>query len=68
VKEYIKEFYRLNIRDGHKETDEEKVSWYISGLTYEIHDEISMTMMRTGEDYYQVALKAEEKLARKKSQ
>jgi hypothetical protein len=68
IKEYIKEFYRLNIRVGHHEIDEEKVSRYINSLRYEIQDEISMVTMRTVEDAYQVALKAKEKLARKKSQ
>jgi hypothetical protein len=50
VKKYTKEFYKLNIRAGHRENDEEKVSRYINGLWYEIQDEISMIMMRTLED------------------
>jgi hypothetical protein len=68
VKEYTEEFYKLNIRAGHMENDEEKVARYINGLRYEIQDEISMMTMRTVEDAYQVALKVEEKLARKQSQ
>jgi hypothetical protein len=36
VKEYTKEFYKLNIRDGKRERDEEKVSRYINGLRYDI--------------------------------
>jgi hypothetical protein len=36
VKEYTEEFYRLNIRTGQREKDEEKVSKYINGLRYEI--------------------------------
>jgi hypothetical protein len=68
VKEYTEEFYRLNIRAGHRESDEEKVSRYINGLRYEIQDEINMMMMRMVEDAYQVALKAEEKLAKKQIQ
>jgi hypothetical protein len=55
VKEYTEEFYRLNIRAGHRESDEEKVSRYINGMRYEIQDEINMMMMRTVEDAYQVA-------------
>jgi hypothetical protein len=58
----------LNIRAGHRESDEEKVSRYINGLRYEIQDEINMVTMRTVEDAYQDALKEEEKLARKKIQ
>jgi hypothetical protein len=65
VKEYTEEFYKLNIRAGHRENDEEKVARYINGLRYEIQDDINMIMMRNVEDYYQVALKEEEKLARK---
>jgi hypothetical protein len=47
VKEYTEEFYKLNIRAGHRENDEEKVSRYINGLRYEIQDEINMMTMRT---------------------
>jgi hypothetical protein len=68
VKEYTEEFYRLNIRTGQREKDDEKVSRYINGLRYEIQDEINMMTVRTVEDAYQIALKAEEKLARKQSQ
>jgi hypothetical protein len=68
VKEYTKEFYRLNIREGHRKSDEEKVSRYINGLRYEIQEEINMMTIRTVEDAYQSTLKAEEKLARKQSQ
>jgi hypothetical protein len=36
VKEYIEEFYRLNIRNGQKEKDDEKVVRYINVLRYDI--------------------------------
>jgi hypothetical protein len=65
VKAYIEEFYRLNIRAGHKENEDEKKSRYINGLRYEIQEEISMMSVSKVEDAYQVALKDEEKLARK---
>jgi uncharacterized protein YjbK len=68
VKEYTEEFYRLNIRAGHRESNDEKVAKYINGLRYEIQDEMSMLTIRTVEDSYQMALKAEEKLIRKKGQ
>jgi hypothetical protein len=68
VKEYTKELYRLNIRAGHHESNDEKVARYINGLRYEIQDEISMETIRTMEDAYKLALKAEEKLSRKQSQ
>jgi hypothetical protein len=63
VKEYTKEFYRLNIRAGHRESNDEKVARYMNGLRYEIQDEISMMTIRTVEDAYQMALKAEEKMS-----
>jgi hypothetical protein len=36
VKEYTEEFYNLNIREGHRENDEENIDMYINGLRYEI--------------------------------
>jgi hypothetical protein len=68
VKEYTEEFYKLNIRVGQRERDKEKVARYMNGLRYEIQDELNMMSVRTVEDAYQFALKAEEKLARKQSQ
>jgi uncharacterized protein YjbK len=63
VKEYTKEFYRLNIRTRQRERDEEKVARYINGPRYEIQDEIIMVSVRTVEDAYQFSLKEKEKLA-----
>jgi hypothetical protein len=63
VKEYTEEFYKLNIRVGHQESDDEKVAKYMNGLRYDIQDEMSMVTIRTVEDAYQMALKAEEKLS-----
>ena len=68
VKEYTEEFYRLNIRAGHRESNDEKVARYMNGLRYEIQDEINMETIRTVEDAYQMALKAKEKLSHKKGQ
>jgi uncharacterized protein YjbK len=67
-KEYTEEFYRLNMRTRQRERDEERVTRYINGLRYEIQDELSMMSVRTMEDAYQFALKAEDKLARKHNQ
>jgi hypothetical protein len=36
VKEYTKEFYKINIKAGHQESDDEKVSRYMNRLWYEI--------------------------------
>jgi hypothetical protein len=68
VKEYTEEFYRLNIKACHRESDDEKVARYLNGLRYDIQDELSMVTIRTVEDAYQMALKAEEKLSRKQGQ
>ena len=42
IKEYTEEFYRLNIRTGQRERDEETFSRYLNGLRYEIQDELNM--------------------------
>jgi hypothetical protein len=68
IKEYTKEFYKMNIRTRQREKDEEKVARYINGPRYEIQDVINMLSVKKVEDTYQFSLNAEEKLARKKSQ
>jgi hypothetical protein len=68
VKEYTEEFYRLKIRTGQRERDQEKVSRYMNGLRYEIHDKLSMMSVNIVEDAYQFALKVEEKLDRNQGQ
>ena len=68
MKEYTEEFYRLNYGIGQRQKDDEKVGRYINSLRYEIQDGIGMMTVRTMEDAYQIALKAEEKLARNQSQ
>jgi hypothetical protein len=52
MKDYIEEFYRLNIRVGKRERDEEKVSRYINVLRYDIQEEINMVTVKTIEDVY----------------
>jgi hypothetical protein len=68
VKEYTEEFYKLNIRAGHRESDDEKVVRYMNGLRYDIQDEMSMVTIRMVEDVYHMDLKDEEKLSRKQGQ
>jgi hypothetical protein len=67
VKEYTEEFYKLNISVGQRERYEENVARYINGLRYDIEDKISMVTVKIVEDAYQIVLKEEEKLNRKKS-
>ena len=68
VKEYTKEFYRLDIRSRHVDDDVEKIARYINGLRYEIQDEISFVKLESVEEAYQYALKAEEILTKKHEQ
>jgi hypothetical protein len=61
VKEYIEEFYRINIRAGHRESDDDKVARYMNALRYDIQDEMIMVTIKNVEAY-QIDLKEEEKL------
>ena len=63
VKNYTEEFYRINIRVGHWESDDEKVARYMNGLRYDIQYEMNMMTLRTVEDSYHMALKSKEKLS-----
>ena len=67
VKEYIEEFFKLSIRDGHTQGGLERVARYINGVRYVIQDELILLNMKTVEDAYQVASKVEEKLLRKQN-
>ena len=53
MKEYTKEFYRLNIRARQKENEDGKTARYINGLRYEIQEEINMMFISKFEDAYQ---------------
>jgi hypothetical protein len=59
VKEYTEGFYKINIRAGHRERNDEKVSMYMNGIRYDIQDEMRMMIIRTIKDAYQMALKDE---------
>ena len=67
VKEYTEEFYRLNLRAGYVEDTPEKTKRFVNGLRGEILDEISILSPRSIDEAYQCALKAEEKINRKKN-
>jgi hypothetical protein len=45
VKEYTEELYKINIRAGHRESDDEKVVRYMNGLRYDIQDEMIMMII-----------------------
>ena len=59
VKEYTKEFYRLDIRSRHVDDDVNKIARYLNGLSCEIQDEISFVKLESVEEAYQYALKVE---------
>ena len=65
VREYTKEFYKVNIRAGHTKDNYEKVARYMNGLKYDIQDEMSLFSPKSFEEVYQCALKVEEKLNRR---
>ena len=65
LKEYIKEFYRLDIRSRHVDDDVEKIARYINGLRSGTQDEISFVKLKSVEEAYQYALKDEEILTKK---
>eukprot|EP00253_Pinus_taeda_P018976 PITA_18976 len=66
VREYTKEFYKVSIRAGQTQDTNEKVARYVNGLRMDIQDEISILSPKIVEEAYQVVLKVEEKLIRKK--
>ena len=68
VKEYIEEFYRLDIRSGHVDDDVKKIVRYINGLRSGIQDEISFVKLESVEESHQYALKPEEILTKKHEQ
>ena len=65
VREYTEEFYKVNIRASYVQDIVEKVARYMNGLRMDIQDEISMLTPRTVEEAYQLALKVEDKIARR---
>ena len=60
VKDYSKEFYKIQIRSGHCESSKEKFARYVNGLKFNIQDGLSMLKIGLVEDAYQYALKAED--------
>lgn len=65
VKEYTRNFYRVNLRAGYIEDTPEKTTRFVNGLRLEILNEISILSPKTIEESYQSALKAKENIARK---
>ena len=68
IREFTREFYKVNIRSSHIEDTPEKFFRYVNILRFDIQDELSLLSLISVEEAYQVALNAEEKLIRKQSQ
>ena len=67
VREYIEEFYKVNLRVGYIEDTFEKTTIYINGLRMDIQEEMSMLSPSVMEEAYQHALREEEKISRKQA-
>eukprot|EP00253_Pinus_taeda_P022252 PITA_22252 len=67
VKQYMEEFYRVNLRVGYTEDTAERTARYVNGLRMEILDEISILSPNNTEEAYQSEVKAEEKLNRRQN-
>lgn len=67
VKEDTEEFYRVNLRAGYTDDTLEKTVRYVNLLRMEILDEISILSPQNIEESFQSAVKAHEKINRKKN-
>ena len=67
MREYTKEFYKVNLRAGYIEDTSEKTTGYINGLIMDIQEEMSMLSPSVMEEAYRYALKEEEKINRKQT-
>ena len=65
IMSYTEQFHTLSIK-GEVEDEDEKVAKYMSGLKFNIQDEIGLNIPRTLGECFQLAIGAEEKLKRKK--
>ena len=64
MKEYTKEFYKINLRVGYIEDTEEKIARYQNGLKFDIQDELSLVSPTSVDEAYQYALKVEDRIQR----
>eukprot|EP00253_Pinus_taeda_P012234 PITA_12234 len=67
VREYTKEFYRVNLWAGYTEDTAERTARYVNGLRLDILDEISILSLNNTEEAYQSAMKAKEKITRRQN-
>ncbi|GKA13938.1 transposon ty3-I gag-pol polyprotein [Tanacetum coccineum] len=64
VEVYTAEFHRLSSRNDLSETESQQVTRYINGLRPEIQDRISLVPVYTLDDAYNLAIRAENQLAK----
>lgn len=67
IKEYMEEFYQVNLRYGYIEDTGERIAGYINGLRQEILDEISILSPNNIEEACESAMKVEEKITRRQN-
>ena len=67
MREYTKEFYKVNLRAGYVEESAEKPARDVNGIRTDIQEDISMISPITMKEAYQCALRAKENIARKQS-
>ena len=63
MKEYTKEFYKVNRIEEYVEDFPERVIGYINGLRFEIKDEMNLLCQISIEEEYNFSLMAKENLA-----
>ncbi|GKB19613.1 putative CCCH-type zinc finger family protein [Tanacetum coccineum] len=64
VEVYTAEFHYLSSRNNLSETECQQVTRYVNGLSHEIQDRISLVPVYTLDDAYNLAIKAENQLAK----
>eukprot|EP00253_Pinus_taeda_P009609 PITA_09609 len=64
IREYTKEFYRVNLRARYIEDTTERITRYVNGLRLDILDEINILSPNNTEEVYQSAMKLEEKITK----
>lgn len=65
---YMEEFHKLSFRSKRQEEESEKVPMYLNGLRMNIQDEINILALEIVNNYFQLALRVEEKLKRRSEQ
>jgi hypothetical protein len=65
VREYTKEFYKVNTRAGYVQDIVENISRYMNGIRMDIQDETIILNPRKVEEAYDISLKEEDKISRK---